>query len=74
MALKGKFVKESNPDGSLNKEESSWIIFEDDNLVAEISVRRFIEVDRTQTYETIATRQFGQQLLVAFKKVPRVFR
>lgn len=62
-ALKGRFVKASNTDGSLNKSKSYWEVSKGDQIVLKASVNELSGNQSELFYPAIATTQFGKSLI-----------
>lgn len=65
--LKARFVKAANPDGSQNKSKSAWEVFQGDRLLLTASVAEIASTHATETYESIATKDFGAKLIEKVK-------
>ncbi len=68
-ALKVRFVKAANTDGSDNRAESSWQVFSDDKLVMTASVKELSGGKVDVFYDTIANRDFGQKMFSTIKSL-----
>jgi hypothetical protein len=65
--LKARFVKASNADGSQNKNKSAWEVFQGDRLILTASVAEITGSHATETYDSIATKDFGVKLIEKVK-------
>ncbi len=67
-ALRARFVKAANRDGSQNKGNSAWEVFQGDRLVLTASVSDISGGHVTDVlYDSIATRDFGAKLIEKVK-------
>ena len=69
MSLKGQFIKVYHTDDSINLDESFWEIWDDDHLLAKLTIKDLRKDVPWLDYEMIATRSFGELLLKRFKKL-----
>lgn len=65
--LKATFVKAASPDGSLNRGDSRWSVFADDKLILTATVKEISGNRVDALYDTIATKDFGKNLLAKLK-------
>jgi hypothetical protein len=61
-SLRARFVKAANADGSLNQAKSTWEVYLGEKLLLTASVNE-LSGGQTEKYGSIATREFGTQLI-----------
>ncbi len=70
--LKARFVKSANSDGSQNKEESYWEVWAGSDFLMKISVKELCNMNSTLSYDSIATRVFGAELIEQIKNAKKL--
>lgn len=66
--LKARFIKAANGDGTQNKEESYWEIWLGSELLVKITVEELCNMSSILSYDLIATKEFGAEMLAQIKK------
>jgi hypothetical protein len=66
-ALRAKFARVKNQDGSLNVADSAWEVYQGDNLMLIASVNELSGGQPSRLYESIATKEFGTKLIETVK-------
>lgn len=66
-ALRARFVKAANNDGSQNIGKSAWEVFMGDKLVVSASVNELSGGNSVMLYDSIATKEFGSKLIEKVK-------
>ena len=66
-ALKARFIKAANEDGTQNKAASAWEVFLGDKLILTASVDELTGGNTDMLYDSIATKDFGAKLIEKVK-------
>lgn len=64
-----RFVKAANTDGTENKGESAWQVYNDGKLVMTTTVDELTGGKADILYEAVATKEFGQKMLSTIKSL-----
>lgn len=64
-----RFVKAANTDGTENKGESAWQVYNDGKLVMTTTVDELTNGKSDILYEAVATKEFGQKMLSTIKSL-----
>ena len=71
--LKAMFIKSANDDGSHNRDDSKWRIFQGDKIIGELTVKELTSQSELD-YKSIATAEFGKLLLEEMRKITIIKR
>lgn len=63
-----RFVRVSNPDRTNNKNENYWEVWCGSDILAKFSVKELCNMNSSLDYDSIATSEFGTELIDVAKK------